>query len=556
VKSEAETTDPATVKDAVKDYDYEDDIKEQRRCTTQFVSSAQSALDIILDKVPLYKELTEDDHFRRKWELRCEEYQNALKFFGLDYKTQFQQLKDSPNLYVKRSDESVFDRSILDEASKILLIPTEIIEIYIKYYRGENTRLLWDEIKKELRLQKKISTHLFDSNLIDIDRSRLSEDEFLRIIDHTQDFNIGQLSKNSSLFVQIKLKIANYEKILIENGITITEQGDKLIDLIDFKRSFEENFLHILSITLDPILPKSNTQAYKNAIIAILLNNEILFKERVCRNAAENETIFVLMTYHELLREKKENNQLFKLNDLLENVDSLESTKTRVTTDLALQKGFEYFKNDLSHGYWTDDGLSLQRKMFDELKHDFDEKVETLDRSIIITKLLERTFTEININTVDKAIDANLFSTYLILTTAQKGRLLEILDPISIRNSDDLSTKDLSDLRIYEEKYGITLIKDGKAKYDFTKYSSRTRIGVLPRNTIFLEFVQELKNDISKILQVESQLREEEMEGIGLAFIRVTPSKYSFGLLDDDIEISSNVKTKDLHIAKIIGGFS
>jgi hypothetical protein len=535
----------------VEQYDFQDDIIEQMRCTDQLVSSTQSALDIIASKIPIYKDYVEDDHFRRKWELGCDEYQNALKFFGLDYKSQFQQLRDKPNFRAKRADESVFDQTILEDFSTNLFIPSEIITIYIKYYRGENTRLLWDEIKKEPSKIKTISKQLYDSNQIDIDRSRLSEDEFQQIIKRTQEFSIGQLSKNSSLFVQIKLKIENYKKILVENDVSLSDSGDNLINLIDFNLSFEQNFLNILSTLLDPILPTSNTHAYKNAIIAILLNDEILFKDKVCRNAAEDETIFVLMTYHELLREIKENNQIFKLNDLLENVQSLESTKARIKTDLELQKRFAFFKNDLSRGYWWDDGLSLQRKMFDDLKQDFNEKIETLDRSIIITKLLEKTFTEININTVDKAIDANLFSTYLILSTSHKGRLLEFLDTISIRRSD-LSRKGLSELRFYEERYGITLIRDGKPKYDFTNYSHRTRIGVLPRNTIFLDFVQELKNDIDKILQVESQELDGEMEGIGLAFIRVTPSKYSFGLLDDDIEKYCDVTTRDLHIAKII----
>jgi hypothetical protein len=537
--------------DEVKTYDYEDDIEEQKRCTNQLVSSAQSAVDIVLSKVPLYKEYNEDDHFRRKWELGCDEYQNALKFFGLYYKSQFYQLKDRPNIHAKRADESVFDRTILREISRILNIPAEIIEMYIQYYRGENTRILWDEIKKDPNNTITISKNLFNSNQIDIDRSRLSEDEFQQIVVNTKEFSISQLSKNSSLYAQIKLKLANYEKILIENEVPLSNKENNLINLINFNLSFEENFLHVLSEKIEYILPKTNSLAYKNAIIAILLNDEILFKDKVCRNAAEDETIFVLMTYHELLRERKENNQLFKLNDLLINLNSLESTKERIQKDIELQNRFNYFKNDLSRGYWWDDGLSLQRKMFDDLKRDFSQKIETLDRSIIITKLLEKTFTEININTVDKAIDANLFSTYLILTTSRRGHLLEFLDPISIRNLD-WTKKDLMELKIYEKKYGITLIKDGKPKYDFTNYSTRTRIGVLPRNTIFLDFVQEMKTDINKILQAESQTLEGEMEDIGLAIIRVTPSKYSFGLLDDEIEKYCNVRTRDLHIAKII----
>jgi len=535
----------------VKSYDYDEDLKEQRRCTDQFVSSAQSALDIILSKVPLYKEYNEDDHFRRKWELGCSEYQNALKFFGLDYKSQFQQLMDRPDISVKRADGSVIDRTILKGASTLLFIPTDIIDIYIRYYRGENTQILWDDIKKSPEKTKTFSKNLFDSNQIDIDRSRLSEDEFQQILIKTKHFSISQLSKNSSLYAQIKLKLANYEEILVENEVCLPKGGFNLLNLINFDLSFEDNFLTIFLERIEPSMPKTNTLAYKNAIVAILLNDEILFKDRVCKNATDDATVLVLMTYHELLRERKENNQAFKLNDLLTNPHLIESTKQRIAIDVELRNRFVYFKNDLSRGCWWDDGLSLQRKMFYDLNVSLNSKIDTMDRSIIITKFLEKTFTGININTVDKAVDANLFSTYLILTTSRRGPLLPLFNHISVRNPD-WTKKDLSELEEYEDKYGISLMKDGKPKYDFTNYSDRTRIGILPRNTNFVDFVQEIKNDINKILEVESKTLEGKMEDIGFAIVRVTPSKYSFGLLDDEIEKSCNVRTRDLHIAKII----
>ncbi len=534
-------------------YDFKEDIIEQKRSTDQLISSAQSALDIILYKIPMYKDYVEDEHFRRKWELGCDEYQNALKFFGLNYKVQFQKLKDKPNIDSKRVDDSILDSHILSDVSMTLNISSAIVQILVQYYRGNNAQILWEEIKKDTYKFQLLSHTLYNSNQIDIDRLRLSETDFQNIILKTKEFSISQISKNSSLFVQIKLKLENYEKILIENEIPLekTTDFDELINSINFNQTFEKNFLNVLSHKIIPILPVEQTQAYEKAIIAILLNDEILFKDIVCKDAKDDDTVLVLMTYHEMLRERKENKQVFKLNDLLVNLHILESTKERIQTEVELKNRFVYFKNDLSRGFWWDDGLSLQRKMFDDLKQDFSQKIDKLDRSIIITKLFEKTFTEININTVDKAIDANLFSTYLILTSASKGHLLPFLDPISIRNPDK-TKKDFSELKTYEKKYGITLIKDGKPKYDFTNYSTRTRIGVLPRNTNFLAFVQEMKDDVNKILQAESQFAEEEMEDIGLAIIRVTPSKYSFGLLDDEIEKSSNVRTKDLHIAKII----
>ncbi len=539
----------------VEPYDFKSDISKQKESSNQLVTYAQSALDIISSKIPFYKECIEDDLFRRRWKLKCDEYQNALKFFGLDRDMEFQQLKNKPKIHIKGADDSVLDDTVLKDVSILLRIPNEISEIFIKYYRGKNTRVLWDKIKTNTSQLITLNKYLYDSNQIDIDKSRLPENEFLQLIRRTQEFNLGHLSRNSSLFVQIQLKITNYIKILNDNGISIRDEQNNLFDSINFNISFEDNFLNILSSLLDPVLPDVDADEYKKALIAILLNDEFLFKQKVCRNAAEDETVLILMTYHELLRKRKENNQPFILNDLLENVDSLESTKVKIRTDIELKNRFEYFKKDLSNGCWWDDGLLLQRKMFDDLTYEVTEKIETLNQSINVSKLFERTFTEININTVDKAIDANLFSTYLILTTARKGHLLELLDHISIRRSD-YSKRELSELKVYEDLYGITLFNNGKPKYDFVKYSDRTRIGVLPRNSNFSDFVQDIKYDIDKILQVESKKPDGAMNDIGIALIRINPSKYSFGLLDEEIEKNSNVRTKNLLIARIIASLA
>ena len=106
----------------------------------------------------------------------------------------------------------------------------------------------------------------------------------------------------------------------------------------------------------------------------------------------------------------------------------------------------------------------------------------------------------------------------------------------------------MEELRKNGLHYNITLVKNNKCKYDFVNYSTATKIGVIDRNTSFLDFVEEFKKDVKALLK-----EVDDDYDIGLALLRVTPSKYSFGILPkEEIEDIENVKIKNLDIARII----
>jgi hypothetical protein len=80
-------------------------------------------------------------------------------------------------------------------------------------------------------------------------------------------------------------------------------------------------------------------------------------------------------------------------------------------------------------------------------------------------------------------------------------------------------------------------------KYDFIKFSDSTRIGVLNKGTLFPDFQNNFINDLKKILS-----NRNDKFVIGLVIQRITPSKYSFGILDEK-ELSGNVDIKNLNVA-------
>ena len=66
-------------------------------------------------------------------------------------------------------------------------------------------------------------------------------------------------------------------------------------------------------------------------------------------------------------------------------------------------------------------------------------ELESGRKYIIVHKMIKSNFEDVNINIVDKAIDANLFSAYIILTSSSKGHLIEMIE-----KPDEISKKLIS----------------------------------------------------------------------------------------------------------------
>ena len=116
---------------------------------------------------------------------------------------------------------------------------------------------------------------------------------------------------------------------------------------------------------------------------------------------------------------------------------------------------------------------------------------------------------------------------------------------------EKLSTanKDKSEIEETQRKYGIQLRKNGKPKYHFEQYSKGTKIGIIDRSTPFSQFQEDFFNDLIKILEYEGRkLTKSDIMKLGVAILRINPSKYSFGMLPD----MEKVQTKDLQVARKI----
>ena len=83
-------------------------------------------------------------------------------------------------------------------------------------------------------------------------------------------------------------------------------------------------------------------------------------------------------------------------------------------------------------------------------------------------------------------------------------------------------------------------------KYDFMRFSYNTRIGVIDKGESFLDFQMNFFSDVKVILSNKNEYFDS-----GLVIQRINPSKYSFGILDDN-ELSDNIDLKNLDVARYI----
>lgn len=202
---------------------------------------------------------------------------------------------------------------------------------------------------------------------------------------------------------------------------------------------------------------------------------------------------------------------------------------------------YDTYKMALQNGRWFSNEITLLQENLLKKIDEVNEDIQQTKKYRILHKIIEKNFENININTVDKAIDANLFSAYVILTHSTKYSLMDTIDKL---NADHLQKQEIKEI---ESKYEICLLKDEKPKYHFKRYLKGTYVGVIDKKTSFTQFNNEFLSDLGKILKIDEEINYDSNDwNFGLIILKITPSKYSFGMLP------GYIKSKDFQIAKTI----
>jgi hypothetical protein len=253
-----------------------------------------------------------------------------------------------------------------------------------------------------------------------------------------------------------------------------------------------------------------------------------------------------------------EENEQFKLYDIFNKAKKPQYITEEIENYHDSRKKFEYFKSGLSNGEWYESSQIITQKMIEDLSKKIgdEKKYDTLKN--IFTKV----FRKVNINTLDKAVDAGLFSVYLVLTSKPtSGNFIDRLDELSIRKVDPepdgtYLNKDSNTIEIVQEKYKISLYSQYNGldvpKYDFVKYSASTRIGILHKSIPFSTFVRNINSDIEKLMPQKTEGTDKKWKNIGFIVLRISPSEYSFGIMDKNLKNTRNIELTNLDIAEKI----
>jgi hypothetical protein len=263
------------------------------------------------------------------------------------------------------------------------------------------------------------------------------------------------------------------------------------------------------------------------------------FKKYACEISADERAAAVITAYYEKSKEIDRRDAV-SLKELLNDLDLVKSSY-----DKRDDVEFKFLISQLREGNWFDSSNAYLKAFIDTTKNEIKDQISKIEKFTIFQEVVKKTFQKVRIGTVEKAIDAQVFGAYIIMFSSKVGKFAPLVDMLSIRNleatnrADRWNHKSHFTIKDIEKEYGV------QPNYDFMRFSDSTRIGVLDKGNSFLDFKNSFLRDLRLIL---SESKIEEKSGIGLVIQRITPSKYSFGILDYEEPID----IKDLDVANYI----
>ncbi|MEN6552193.1 MAG: hypothetical protein ABFC34_04815 [Methanobacterium sp.] len=528
-----------------------------------FKVSAKGAEGFFRSKISLVENVNAEIKSEREWYLECEKMLMIIAFFGLK-----KELKNTIIDLKKNPPDSSNNKPIIDYVCEKASFNSTLMNLLVSYYDGENNKVesYWSEVKKDKKLFDKIANIIWDLNIFNlyndieiVDKNVLSVDELKPILSKSQQFEKSLIMNNVLLYTRIYKHLLDYrEKLAIEKAnenINLKKQLTKneIIENIVFSNDFVSNFIDIFSKELRKSLDIDSKDAYVGALMAIILSQDINFRETVCKNVSKNdEAIYVLMAYHDLREQKGKKNEHFSLYDIFNKDYTPCKMRDEINTDHFSKIKFKHFSTALSEGTWIESTQVMLLSMIDNVK----KQLIKSEKNEIVIKIFTKYFTKININTLDRAVDAGLFTIYLILVPPTGGSFLRgVIDKLSIQKNKHITKKqnekdngirsfNYNETRKSEERYDISLFFDSDKPepqvpmYDFDNYSNATRIGIVHNQISFTTFVDRFNKDVEKVLRREiKENPSQKWEKITFILLRISPSKYSFGLMNDKTNI-------------------
>lgn len=485
-----------------------------------------------------------------------ESFELALNYYGLFENKEFFTIrkKSAPAAAQIIDDEQVWENLITQEIiaelkKQGISASRNIILLLYREHNGFDTKNIFRNLINADNELINLSKILINSRRLvkpPVDVAYKPQDLIL-VFKKVGSFDLSEINNLLSSSLRKLDYLNSYVEFLNKNGVSPHFKPD--IEFIirepnDNNSSFEEQVVKLAYevgrevFSEIPALSNEFIDGFARASISIKFHDEISLREYACKYSAKKYATAVLRAYYEKAKET-DRHEAVSIKELLADSKLVGNMLDNSEDDPT----FIFLETQLREGTWYDSSAGYLKDFIETKAEEIKEQISDIGNFKILKEAVTMAFQKVKIDTVEKAIDAQVFSAYVILSDSSEGNLAKLVDLISIRSANPRKRwefKSGSEIKMIEERYGV------RPNYDFIKFSDSTRIGVLDKGKSFLEFQNNFINDLKKILS-----NTNERFDVGLVIQRITPSKYSFGILDEK-ELSGNVDIKNLNVAWFI----
>ncbi|WP_321430380.1 hypothetical protein [uncultured Methanolobus sp.] len=532
---------------------------EKRGTLQSHINTTKDILNSFLliagESIPLIKSVYTEINLLVKYEQLVNNFVSAMDYYNIAVNVNyFNKVTGQVPADIRLMDtEDYWKNSIAEKISKNIEqenieASKEIILLLYGEHNGFDTKsLFWKISGLEYEFESLSQILISSGKLVEMGNfNTYTSKDITSVLKANDNFNISEINNLLSKSIRLSSYLFSYVEFLANNNIQVNTYPDIPFVVNETKNSddkFENQIIRLSykigKIALSSYYSGEFLDGFVRASISLKYHDEMLLREISCKCSGNNHSTAIIKTYHE---KYKENNgqSLISLYDLITNIDQI-----KANLEKSNEKDFIHLRTHLKEGRWFDNTMSL---MIDLMKEQHEETKELLSKAHnyqLLIKIIKETFTNVNIGTVDKAIDSQIFGAYIIMIKKGYGNLLPLVDVLSKldiekSNQDRIRKKTQ---KVISKNYILYKIRP---KYDFVAFADNARIGILKEGQSFLDFQDEFLKDMERILlEAKPNLKS------GLIIQRISPSKYSFGILDDN-NLPGSINLKNLDIAKYI----
>jgi len=526
------------------------------------ISLLSSLITCMGKTIPVVNGIYEDATLLVKYQKMVKDFELCLGFYNLVENTSFFENlgKYAPSNVQILNDEKLWEDIIAREISsqlknqklgkKYTFSQNLLLLLYYERNGNPSKNIFEKVINSEKEIQVLASILIDSKRLIKYSDYEYETEDITLIIRKLEIFSLSDINNILSKSFLTLNYLNSYVEFLVNNEIKDPYKPTIEYILNEGKEntSFEINVISLAyKIGLNTFnkinsLNEDFVKGFAKASLALKFHDNIPLRGIVCRcNSADDYAIAILCSYYEKIK-KNDGKMVVLVKHLIDDLGTINLFLTRFE-----EEDIKFFRAQLREGQWYDSSYSLLMDFFKTSNAEIKRKISNIEESEILIKSIKSAFQKVNVWTIEKSIDAQLFGVYVIMFDSSKGNLKDLIDIFSIRDLAKADRKKKWELKTESDKKEIERVYGVTPKYDFINFSNSTRIGILDKNKSFQEFKDEFLDEIQKVLMPRCEL----FQNFGIVIHKIMPSKYSFGTLENE-EGSLDLKIKDLDVVKYI----